>query len=250
MALKLEFEEQGLWLFKHRGILPIALLFLGLALYLKTVVYPETFILRGTSYEEYYVYFCLLISLFGLAIRVYTVGFTPKNTSGRNVDDQVADTLNTTGIYSIVRHPLYLGNFFMWLGPALLTGQFWFVVAFVLFYWLYYERIMFAEEQFLTRKFGEIYTDWANTVPTFIPNFRNFHHSNLTFSWKKVLKQEKNGFVAVFLIFVIFDFSGQIVNGTSDFNYFLLASFVVTGLLYLLLRYFKNNTSLLNESGR
>jgi hypothetical protein len=72
----------------------------------------------------------------------------------------------------------------------------------------------------------------------------------LTFSWKKVLKQEKNGFVAVFLIFVIFDFSGQIVNGTSDFNYFLLASFVVTGLLYLLLRYFKNNTSLLNESGR
>ncbi|PKL85718.1 MAG: lipid A phosphate methyltransferase [Ignavibacteriae bacterium HGW-Ignavibacteriae-1] len=250
MALKLEFEEQGLWLFKYRGILPIALLFLGLALYLKTVVYPETFILRGTLYEEYYVYFCLLISLIGLAIRVYTVGFTPKNTSGRNVDEQVADTLNTTGIYSIVRHPLYLGNLLMWLGPALLTGQFWFVIAFGLFYWIYYERIMFAEEQFLTRKFGNIYTDWADKVPAFIPNFSNFRHSNLSFSWKKVLKQEKNGLVAVFLIFAIFDVSGQLVNGTSDFNYFLLAALVATGILYLVLRYLKNNTSVLNETGR
>ena len=34
-----------------------------------------------------------------------------KNTSGRNTHDQVADSLNTSGIYSIVRHPLYVGNF-------------------------------------------------------------------------------------------------------------------------------------------
>jgi len=166
------------------------------------------------------------------------------------VDEQVADTLNTTGIYSIVRHPLYLGNLFMWLGPAMLTGQFWFVVAFGLFYWVYYERIMFAEEQFLTRKFGSTYTEWADKVPAFIPNFSNFRHSNLTFSWKKVLKQEKNGLVAVFLIFAIFDVSGQLVNGTRDFNFFLLAAFVATGVLYLVLRYLKNNTSVLNESGR
>ncbi|MBE2188737.1 MAG: hypothetical protein IAE98_04645 [Candidatus Kapabacteria bacterium] len=109
---------------------------------------------------------------------------------------------------------------------------------------------MFAEEQFLTRKFGSIYADWADKVPAFIPFFSNYHHSNLSFSWKKVLKQEKNGLVAVFLIFVIFDVSGQFVNGTRDFNYFLLASFVVTGVLYLVLRYLKNNTSVLNESGR
>jgi len=103
-----------------------------------------------------------LISLCGLAIRVYTVGHTPANTSGRNTAGQLAESLNTTGIYSLVRHPLYLGNFFMWLGVALLIANFWFVIAFVFAYWIYYERIMFAEEQFLRTKFGPTYVEWAN----------------------------------------------------------------------------------------
>jgi len=82
----------------------------------------------------------------GLFIRAYAVGHTPANTSGRNTKEQLADELNTTGIYSMVRHPLYLGNFFMWLGAAVLTKNGWFIVAFILLYWIYYERIMFAEE--------------------------------------------------------------------------------------------------------
>ncbi|WP_317038972.1 hypothetical protein ACF3NR_05840 [Vaginella massiliensis] len=52
-------------------------------------------------------------------------------------------------MYSMVRQPLYLSNFLMWIAPAMLTGNFWFIVAFCLFYWVYYERFMYAEEQFL-----------------------------------------------------------------------------------------------------
>ncbi|MGB8874133.1 MAG: hypothetical protein WCC75_12145, partial [Desulfobaccales bacterium] len=43
-------------------------------------------------------------------------GLPPRGTSGRNTQGQVAETLNTTGIYSLVRNPLYLGNFLIWLG--------------------------------------------------------------------------------------------------------------------------------------
>ena len=68
------------------------------------------------------------MSFFGLGIRVFTVGFTPKNTSGRNTAEQIADVLNTSGIYSMVRHPLYVGNFFMWLGIGLLTQNPYFVL--------------------------------------------------------------------------------------------------------------------------
>ncbi len=116
------------------------------------------------------------VSLFGEAIRIYTVGFAPENTSGRNTEaGQIADELNMTGIYSLVRHPLYVGNFFMWLGPVLFLRSVVFAVFFVLVYWLYYERIMFAEEQFLRRKFGETYDKWSEKVSAFIPGFEGIY---------------------------------------------------------------------------
>ncbi len=121
MSLQEELEKQGIWLFRYRGTLPLIVLLIGTILYLRTEIYPETFFLEETPYEIYFEMLCLLVSLFGLAIRVYTVGYTPRNTSGRNIKKQVADKLNTTGIYSIVRHPLYLGNFFMCAPQCLLA---------------------------------------------------------------------------------------------------------------------------------
>lgn len=250
MPLQEELEKQGVWLFRYRSILPVGILLIGTYLYLRTEIYPGTFFLEDTPYEFYYESFCLLVSLLGLAIRVYTVGHTPQNTSGRNVKGQLADSLNTTGVYSIVRHPLYVGNFFMWLGPALMTGNFWFIIAFILFYWLYYERIMFAEEQFLRRKFGDIYLNWANNVPAFIPNFKTFIKPSLCFSWKKVLKKEKNGLLAVFLIFSAFNISGELLEKETNFNYFLMFCCILTLLMYVVIKYLKTRTTLLNEVGR
>jgi protein-S-isoprenylcysteine O-methyltransferase Ste14 len=250
MALLEEFEKQGLWLFKHRSLLPLSIFFIATGLYLRTEIYPETFILENTPYEIYYESGCLLFSLIGLAIRILTTGYTIKNTSGRNVEGHIADSINTTGTYSIVRHPLYLGNFFMWMGPALLTGNFWFVISFCLFYWIYYERIMFAEEHFLRTKFGNIYTDWAKNVPAFIPRFRNFVKPKIYFSWRKVLRDEKNGLAAMFCIFCGFDILGEIIQKGTNFNYFLIVCCILTLLLYVVLKILKKRTTLLNEEGR
>ena len=107
MALKEEFEKQGLWLFRYRGVLPVFILFIGFLLFVYTELHPETFFIKNSPYEIYFEMSCLLIGLFGLFIRICVIGFTPKNTSGRTVKNQVADTLNTKGIYSLVRHPLY-----------------------------------------------------------------------------------------------------------------------------------------------
>ena len=134
MALAEEFEKQGIWLFKYRSYIPLAILVIGTFIYLRTEISQADLWFKQAPYEGYYLALCMLVSFLGFAIRVYTVGHTPANTSGRNTKEQVADTLNTTGIYSIVRHPLYLGNFFMWLGPVMLTGQIWFIVVFCLFY--------------------------------------------------------------------------------------------------------------------
>jgi len=167
------------------------------------------------------------VSIVGEIIRIATVGFAPRNTSGRNTSaGQVADELNTTGIYSIVRHPLYVGNFLMWLGPVLFLRSIWFAIVFGLIYWLYYERIMFAEEQFLRRKFGESYDKWSEKVKAFLPFRVKYMPSKISFSVLNVLKREYNSFVNVFLIFALLDLSR---------NFFLSERIYMTGIWMWLL---------------
>ncbi len=198
---------------------------------------------------QIYKYACLAVSLSGLAVRIYTVGHTPAGTSGRNTSRQVASKLNTTGIYSVMRHPLYFGNFLMWLGIALLTCSPGFVTSFVLAYWLYYERIMYAEEQFLRRKFGQAYLNWAGTTPALLPRLSRFRPSALPFSWKKVVKKEKNGIFALFLLFSLFDCIMAWQTGLSP-DSLLLTMTVICGAAYLVIKYIKRNTGLLDEKGR
>jgi protein-S-isoprenylcysteine O-methyltransferase Ste14 len=245
MMLADQMEKQGHWLFKYRGVLPIILLFTGTWFYIQTELNPASFILENTPYEIYYETGCLIIALFGLFIRAYTVGYSPDNTSGRNTQNQVADVLNTSGIYSIVRNPLYIGNFLMWIGVALLTGNFWFVFAFILFYFMYYERIIYAEEKFLFSKFGKQYSEWAEVTPVIIPSFRNFRKPELKFNFKKVLRQEKNGLAALFFIFCFDDIIGKIIEHSNHYNYFLIVCCIVTLLGYCVLKYMKYNTNLL-----
>lgn len=249
MALQEELEQQGIWLFKYRGKIPVLVLLIGAILYFQTKIYPETFFIEETAYEIYFEMFCLLVSLFGLSIRIYTVGHTPKNTSGRNRNEQIAETLNTSGSYSIVRHPLYLGNFFLWMGPALLTGNFWFIIAFCLFYWVYYERIMFAEEQFLRRKFGSVYTDWAGNIPAFIPSFKRYKKSELKFSWIKIIKKEMGGISGIFILFSVFDIVGHRIQNQTNYNYFIIIPCTLSLIFYFIMRFIKKKTTLLNGMG-
>ncbi|MBK9378891.1 MAG: DUF1295 domain-containing protein [Saprospiraceae bacterium] len=247
MALIEEFNSQGNILFRYRSYIPIIILIAALVLY---------YFQLHTGLDNvhgYYPWLCLGVSFLGLIIRVYTVGHTPKNTSGRNTGEgQLADTLNQTGIYSLVRHPLYLGNFLMYLGLAMITGHLWFVISFVLLYWLYYERIMFAEEHFLRNKFGEQYLKWAASVPAFVPKLGNMASPNLSFSWKKVLKKEKNGIAALFgLFYVFYAFHIWALHPElSYWNNIWFCLFVSSLTLYLILKILKYQTNWLEQEGR
>src|SRR6185312_8121054 len=96
----------GNWLFRWRSYLPIPfVIFIALALHEFQLPY------NSLAIHEYWAKFCVVLSFCGLAIRALTVGCAPAFTSGRNTRRQCAQELNTTGMYSIVRHPLYLGNF-------------------------------------------------------------------------------------------------------------------------------------------
>jgi protein-S-isoprenylcysteine O-methyltransferase Ste14 len=244
MSLIHEFENSGNWLFRRRSWLPVLMVAAGIfVLYLGN----RQAILFNLRDELIF----LAVSLFGQVIRILTVGFAPKNTSGRNtIAGQIADELNVSGIYSLVRHPLYLGNFFMWLGPVLFLRSVWFSIVFCLAYWLYYERIMFAEEQFLRRKFGEIYDKWAEKVQPFIPFSFRYVPSKLTFSFRNVLKREYNSFFNVFVIFLILDlFRNYFLFEKIFFTRLWIYLFIISLLIWIVTRTIHKRTRWLEVEG-
>ncbi len=94
----------------------------------------------------------------------------------------------------------------MWAGILVFTFDILLFIIVSLLFWLYYERIMFAEERFLEKQFGESYLDWSRKVPAFIPAFRQFEKSEIPFSFKTVLRREYTGIFAITLIYTIVDY--------------------------------------------
>jgi protein-S-isoprenylcysteine O-methyltransferase Ste14 len=245
MALVHEFEKSGNWLFKRRSWLPVVLVFAGIAMmYLGNR--------QAIIFDQRDELIFLGVSLFGQVIRILTVGYTPKNTSGRNtVNGQIADELNVTGIYSILRHPLYLGNFFMWLGPVLFLRSLGVTLVFILIYWLYYERIMFAEEQFLRRKFGDVYDKWSESVRSFIPLSFKYIPAKLPFSVKNVLKREYNSFINIFVIFLLLDLlRNYFLSDRIYLTHMWIYLFVAAGVIWLVIRTIHKQTKWFEVEGR
>lgn len=246
MALKTELRTQGDFLFKYRSYFPLIILIIALYQYVQTEL--NDFSLDQAAKETYEIW-CLLICVFGLFIRVITIGFTADNTSGRNtLVGQVAESINTTGIYSTLRHPLYLGNYFMWLGVAALTHNLWFIVAFSFLYWLYYERIMYAEEAFLTEKFGDAYTKYAVGVPAFIPSFKKVVKPKYEFSWRKVIRQEKAGILNMFGVILLFRLVAEyIATKTFDVENIWLYGFGASVVWYVVIKTIQKTTNVLTK---
>lgn len=244
MPLREEFEQQGTWLFRWRSFLPLLLLPFVFFLFPVTVRFEERF---GTFITGIYETGCIIISFAGMFIRILTVGYIHKDTSGSNTQTQKAHTVNTTGLYSIVRHPLYLGNFVIALGFALFFRVWWFAVIFILAFWLYYERIMFREEEFLRSKFGDLYTQWASKTPSFIPNPRLWKKPDLGFSFKKVIHRDYIGLFEIIALFTILELLKNYIIFDSLYLQTGWIVFFLCGLVFfIIVRILKKKTRVLD----
>lgn len=246
MGLQRELESQGQWLFRWRSFLPLAIAPLfGIAL----VNTSRPF--GSYRFHEYWEFFCLGVSFTGLAIRVMTAGVVPADTSGRNTKSQLAASLNTSGVYSVVRHPLYVGNYLIGLGAALVPFEWWLATVYTLAYWIYYERIMFAEEQFLRAQFGATFEEWARRTPAFLPNFKAWRPADYSFSIRTVLRREYTALLVVIALHAAIETAEHwFIDGRIVYEIFwgFLLGFGV--LSYLIVRSIKKNTQWLEQPGR
>lgn len=246
MALSDEFEKQGEWLFRWRSYLPLVLIILFL-IALRNYQWPFP------SYFDYQVWVrvCLGVSLLGLAIRCVAVAYAPAGTSGRNTAGQVAKQLNTTGLYSLVRHPLYLGNFFIGLGISMSPFVWWLPAMYCLLFCTYYERIMFVEEAFLRRTFGKEFDDWAAVTPAFVPRSIHWQKPALPFSFRNMLRREYTGLAVVIFGNAAVQFTEHLViDHRVVYETFWVSLLVGGGVTYFLLQSLKKRTRILDVAGR
>lgn len=193
MTLAERLREDGRRLFASRSIAPLLLLpLLVLAL-------PESARVEdalGDAGSRSVEWFAIAVAMAGLAVRCLTVAFAPEGTSSRDTRACRAPSLNTTGAYSVVRHPLYLGSALMWIGVAMSLRVWWFALLVALAYWLYVERLMLAEEAFLEGRFGEQFHRWAAQTPAFVPSLSRWRPATGAIQWRRVLS-EHNGLLGL-----------------------------------------------------
>jgi len=194
---------------------------------------------------------CFLVSLLGLSVRVLTVGTVPRGTSGRSTKKPGANVLNTTGMYSIVRHPLYLGNYFMTLGISLFPRTWFLPIIVSLAFIVHYKIVISSEEEYLESKFGDEFRAWAAKVPMIIPRLNNYQAPELPFSWKAALRREFYGPLGIITAFFCLDFIGDfIAYKRITFDPFWTPLFIIGLVFFLVIRRLKKKTHLLEVDGR
>jgi protein-S-isoprenylcysteine O-methyltransferase Ste14 len=190
----------GGFFFRWRSYLPFVLLPLA-------VVAIARFQLRFDSHAADLLWevACTLLAGVGLAIRVYTVGVAAPGTSGRGTRRPKAAFLNTTGPYSVVRHPLYLGNALIAMGLALFPHTWLAPVVVAPVVAGYYACIARWEEQYLRAQFGVAFETWARNVPAIIPAFDRYVPAQRSFDPKRVLRSEFHGLALILVAPLIID---------------------------------------------
>jgi len=231
-----EMKNQGNWLFRWRSFLPLVMVPL-FVIELRHSAYP---IMGSHLLDQLWELSCFALSLFGLGMRIYTVGYVPKGTSGRTTSNPKAEELNTTGMYSIVRNPLYFGNFVIWVGIVLLARSALLTVTCVLAFFLYYERIIIAEEEFLSGKFGVVFAQWAEKTPMMIPKFKLWCRPAQPFLWQVVLSREYPGVLTITAVFAAIDaISDWFRQGKWQLDWMWVTIFGISLLIFMVLRTLK-----------
>ena len=121
------------------------------------------------------------IALVGAIVRLWAAGHIEKG-----------KTLTQGGPYAYTRNPLYFGSFFMALGIILAGQGYWLLLAFGVFFVVFYVPVMRAEEHELFRGYGKRFVEYSERVPLFFPGFRKTGHASSTFLWSRVIQNHEH----------------------------------------------------------
>jgi len=135
----------------------------------------------------------VLIAL-GELIRFWALGFVEKK----------GKKLAMSGPYAFVRNPLYVGNFFLGLGVAVIVWNWIILVLFLIGFLGIYTGTIRGEEKHLREMFGKSYEDYCQNVPSFLPRLTPYVAPEKdSFLWSRIIKHHEYITVAGILLMLM-----------------------------------------------
>lgn len=178
----------GNFFFRHRNL---AFPLMILAVYF--LVPPPDKAFGSEVLEEWKDVLALGLVLAGLALRVTVLGFihVRRGGSGKKVH---ADVLYRDGMFGVCRNPLYVGNLLIYSGVFAMHGDWRVLLGGVAVFGLIYQSMVYAEEAYLEKRFGEAYAVYKAEVPRWGFHLSRFKAStaHMRFSLKQGLFVDYN----------------------------------------------------------
>ena len=141
-----------------------------------------------------------VLVVFGEWIRLAGVAAAGTVTRRRSRDVQ---RLVTYGIFRWVRNPLYVGNFFIWMGFVVISGVLWFLPLAILLFALEYTFIVAYEEGVLESIFGQEYLDYKKATTRWVPRPPRQPEGGVH-DWPEAWRSEVSTFLQYAALIVLF----------------------------------------------
>lgn len=149
-----------------------------------------------------------VLIVLGEWIRLSGVAAAGTVTRRRSRDVQ---RLVTYGIFRWVRNPLYVGNFFIWMGFVVISGVLWFLPVAIVIFAIEYTLIVSYEEGVLESIFGAEYLEYKKTTPRWVPRPPKQPEAG-PHDWGEAWKSEISTFMQYAALVIVFAMKQRIWN--------------------------------------
>jgi protein-S-isoprenylcysteine O-methyltransferase Ste14 len=114
------------------------------------------------------------VVLWPLAVTLVGLGIAIRTWASRHCwyAQRRPHSLATTGPYSFVRHPLYIGNLLILAGATVASEVVWLLPLAIGWAFFVYARVICHEERQLAARYGEAWLRYRNQVPAWLPRHR------------------------------------------------------------------------------
>jgi protein-S-isoprenylcysteine O-methyltransferase Ste14 len=231
----------GNFLFKYRSLI--------FPLFFLLVVFSTKPVSMSMHLEKWRYVVGFTIALAGQAVRALTIGLAYIKRGGKE-RKVYAITLVKEGIFTHCRNPLYLGDILIVIGLAIIANSILFYFVGIPLFILMYLAIIQAEENYLSNKFGEEYTEYYRNVNRIMPNLSGIRNTmqGMQFNWSRLVVKEYGATYTWITCSILLIMRNQYARYAREVNrneFVILCLLIVfTTILYSIARYLKKSKRL------